>query len=234
MRALLRAHHAAKNAMSRTDAPVHFCMTGGRAIFLDLHRNRYFALPSAPNAHFAQIVGEGRMGTLSADVLRQIATGETIATDMIRLSNTASSTALADPTSDRLAEPDTPVPTKLVVLAWIAGLTAKLLVRLCPLRAVLAWLPSGTGHDVGAADDRNMDRIAAAFRKVGLLMPSDGNCLPLTLAFVWLCRRFGHNPALVIGVRVNPFAAHCWSQLGATVLDDSCERVRSFQPILIL
>lgn len=220
--------------MSRTDAPVHFCMTGGRAIFLNLHRNRYFALPSASNTRFAQIVGEGRMGTLSADGLKQLATSENVTADSIRLSDSASSTALADPTCDRLSEPDTPVPTRLVVLAWITGLTAKLLVRLFPLRALLARLPSGTGHDVVAADDRDMNRIAAAFRKAGLLMPSDGNCLPLTLAFVWLCRRFGHNPALVIGVRVNPFAAHCWSQLGASVLNDSCERVRPFQPILIL
>lgn len=220
--------------MSRTDAPVHFCMTGDRAIFLDLNRNRYFALPSAANARFARIVGEGRRGTLSADVLRQIATGENVAAEMIRLSATASSTAPADPACDRMSEPETPVPTRLVLLAWIAGLTAKLLVRIFPLRAVLARLPSGTGHDVDAADDRDMDRIAAAFRQAGLLMASDGHCLPLTLAFVWLCRRLGHNPALVIGVRVNPFAAHCWSQAGATVLNDSCEKVRSFQPILIL
>lgn len=207
-------------------------MTGGRAIFLDLHRNRYFALPSASNARFAQIVGEGRMGTLSADGLEQFATGENVTADSIRPSDTASSTA--DPTCDRRAEPETPVSIRLVLLAWITGLTAKLLVRLCPLRVLLARLPSGTGHDVGAADYPDMDRIAAAFRKAGLLMASDGNCLPLTLAFVWLCRCFGHNPALVIGVRVNPFAAHCWSQLGTSVLNDSCERVRPFQPILIL
>ncbi len=220
--------------MSRTDAPVHFCMTGGRAIFLDLHRNRYFALPSAANARFAQIVGDGRMGTLSADVLRQIATGENVAADMIRLPDSTSSTAAADPTCDRLAEPETPVPTRLVVLAWMTGLTAKLLVRLFPLRALLARLGGVPSHEGRDLDYQDMDRIAAAFRKAGLLMPSDGNCLPLTLAFVWLCRRFGHHPALVIGVRVNPFAAHCWSQFGATVLNDSCERVRPFQPILIL
>jgi hypothetical protein len=36
----------------------------------------------------------------------------------------------------------------------------------------------------------------------------------------------------VIGVKLNPFAAHCWLQVGDVVLNDLPERVAAFTPIL--
>jgi hypothetical protein len=39
------------------------------------------------------------------------------------------------------------------------------------------------------------------------------------------------NPSLVFGVRMNPFRAHCWVQLGGQVLIGDFEQVRLFTPI---
>lgn len=41
----------------------------------------------------------------------------------------------------------------------------------------------------------------------------------------------GPDARLLIGVTM-PFSAHCWVQVGDTVLTDSLDLVLSFQPIL--
>jgi hypothetical protein len=63
-------------------------------------------------------------------------------------------------------------------------------------------------------------------------VPFQGECL--FRAFMLLCfLRLGDCDARwVIGVKTYPFLAHCWLQVGRTVLDDAAERVCGFTPIL--
>lgn len=213
---------------------IHFCVIGGRAIFLDLRRNRYFALPSRTNGAFVTIAGERSLGAITTSVFDQIAVGAMPSGLGFAGSHTMNSSKIATPESDRLAAQDQAATSPaLVLLAWSAVAVAKILVQLCPLYRILSGLEKSRAKTVRHKDFANMDRIGAAFRKVHPFLRSDGNCLPLTLAFVWLCRRFGHSPALIIGVRVNPFSAHCWSQDGAIVLNDAYERVQPYLPILV-
>lgn len=44
--------------------------------------------------------------------------------------------------------------------------------------------------------------------------------------------RQGCHADLVIGVTL-PFSAHCWVQLGSTVLTDSLDLVQAYKPILV-
>jgi len=39
---------------------------------------------------------------------------------------------------------------------------------------------------------------------------------------------------LVVGVRLNPFAAHSWVQAGSHVLNDRMDSVRTYTPVLVL
>ncbi|MDQ2762376.1 MAG: lasso peptide biosynthesis B2 protein, partial [Pseudomonadota bacterium] len=59
-------------------------------------------------------------------------------------------------------------------------------------------------------------------------------CLSRSLAFRKLALRRGYRPSLVIGVKLDPFAAHCWVQTGGRVDNDTLDRTRLYEPILVL
>lgn len=119
-----------------------------------------------------------------------------------------------------------------MALVVLAQLMASLVVRIFPLRVIarhLARLNSGEGC---RDSDGTTDKLAAAFRVASLFIKAEGNCLPRTLAFVWLARRRRCDANLVLGVRINPFSAHCWAQGGDVVLNDRLDRTILFKPIL--
>jgi hypothetical protein len=49
-----------------------------------------------------------------------------------------------------------------------------------------------------------------------------------------LCHAHRLYPSLVLGVRINPFAAHAWVQIGDRVLVGDYDQVRLFTPILVV
>jgi transglutaminase-like putative cysteine protease len=75
-------------------------------------------------------------------------------------------------------------------------------------------------------------RIAAVFATTPLSFRKTGQCLPRALAANALCRRSGVTTTLVFGVRLAPFAAHCWLQRGSAVIVGDLEQARMFIPIL--
>lgn len=47
-------------------------------------------------------------------------------------------------------------------------------------------------------------------------------------------RRHGHDARLVFGVRLRPFAAHCWAQLADAAIIETPEDLRQYTPILAI
>jgi len=222
--------------MAPNEIPIHFCVTGGRAIFLDLRRNRYFALASAVNDAFVSKLGDIKFGVIDGKSLHDLAGGSVPKDLPIGSPSALNARTVTEPQSDCLAvRCNHPVSLGSVLAAWLAFLIAKTFIRFCPLHLILGTLRKNANEVIVVSkQNKAVARLGSAFCKLNLWIGSDGNCLPLTLAFVWLSRYFGYNPALVIGVRLNPFSAHCWSQEGATVLNDAFERVRLYQPILVV
>ncbi|WP_245829527.1 lasso peptide biosynthesis B2 protein [Novosphingobium mathurense] len=204
-------------------------------MFLDIRANRYFALPEKLNTSFVSAIGDCVMGTVSPDELAALKTGMSDLSGFKGTVSVQEFQAFATATSDHAPDSNSvPIPALLLMQVAIACFSAKLLVRLCPLHWLLARIGQNHPHKPKPPSTQIQDHLAGAFRRVQLLMGKDGNCLPHTLAFVWLSRRLGYTPRLVIGVRINPFGAHCWCQDGPVVLNDHFENVRTYQPILIL
>lgn len=59
-------------------------------------------------------------------------------------------------------------------------------------------------------------------------------CLNDSLTLIHFLTTQGLFARWVIGVRANPFSAHAWAQAGDVVLNDYPERVRHFEPILVV
>jgi hypothetical protein len=90
---------------------------------------------------------------------------------------------------------------------------------------------------LGGSPDRVSDdaiSIATAFDRVGVLITAHEQCLPRSLALsaCLSADRFAHE--LVVGVKMRPFDAHCWVQIGQTVINDTVDRTQMFTPILVI
>lgn len=80
-----------------------------------------------------------------------------------------------------------------------------------------------------------IDRIvplARAYVRHRAMLPFRHICLPDSLALHRILAARGLASSLVIGVRLDPFGAHCWVQADTVVLNDSYDGVSGFTPIL--
>src|SRR3546814_924191 len=83
-------------------------------------------------------------------------------------------------------------------------------------------------------DRFRLDRIISAFEIADLLVGSHDRCLERSFALAAACRRQSFDVTIVIGIQGQPFAAHCWVQLGPIVLNEKPDAVGMFSPILVL
>jgi hypothetical protein len=81
---------------------------------------------------------------------------------------------------------------------------------------------------------RPLAEVAAAFRLSRLIASPLDRCLPRSLAAAHGLLDRDIVPELVFGVRLQPFAAHCWVRHGQVLVNESLDQVRNFTPILTL
>ena len=77
--------------------------------------------------------------------------------------------------------------------------------------------------------------IEAAKRFWTLLpyLPVEGECLVRSTLLMRFLRGLGVHADWVFGVRLFPFAAHCWVQAGDVCLNDDVERLAAYTPIMV-
>ena len=82
----------------------------------------------------------------------------------------------------------------------------------------------------------DLDAIAAARRFWTLLpyLPIEGECLVRSALLMRFLNRQGLDADWIFGVRLHPFAAHCWVQAGDVCLNDDVERLWAYTPIMIV
>lgn len=76
--------------------------------------------------------------------------------------------------------------------------------------------------------------LARGFANARLYVPASRRCVPDSLALMRCLWRCGHDAELYFGVRLAPFAAHCWVQKDELLLSDPLDIVREFTPVFRL
>jgi hypothetical protein len=66
------------------------------------------------------------------------------------------------------------------------------------------------------------------------MVPAGTNCLLDSLALLRWLGPARDGACLVFGVKLDPFAAHCWLQTDAMLLNDRTEHVRRFEPVRVI
>ena len=208
---------------------VSYCEVAGQLLFLDVGRDRYFCLSETSEAAFRRVV-QGTQAT---------------AADAAALAGMIGDGLLVPGVSSRSCPP-IPRPRASLIelldgsssitatLGAIASLTrARAALRLLGLGPTLAKLPQRVGTPSNAEQEATAMQVASAYQQAGLLVTALDRCLPRSIAVAHRCRRLGIPVDLVLGVRLQPFAAHCWVQLGDTIVNDRLDKVRNFTPILV-
>jgi hypothetical protein len=74
-------------------------------------------------------------------------------------------------------------------------------------------------------------QCVSAFRACAPLFDQLQGCLTRSLALMSMLSRRSAPASLVIGVKLNPFAAHAWVQVGHTLLNETLDIVSVYKPI---
>ena len=208
-----------------TSAATYWCKVGVTFVFLDLSRDRYFMLERSAATRFSQIVGgaqeEGDKDWLAARGLNHLAPPI----------DQSGAVGIA-PTSSVLEEPDLEMASAVETARAIWALAiAQRHVRKFALNEILPnrsrVVPAPP--QVQRSDAR---QVAAAFKRARHYFSGMDECLSRGVAMRRVLAGKGCEARLVIGVTL-PFAAHCWVQLGSTVLTDPLDIVTPYTPILV-
>lgn len=208
------------------------CVSAGRAIFLDVARDRYFRLRPAQDAAIRALIcgQEAHKDQLEALRVRGILV------DKAR--NTRPLAALqATPPRRSLIE-DHDAQARRPALRLLPEATLSL--------ALAQWRLKRTGfkgtleklamrkqctNDAGPAPADETHALAKAFDSTCRLVPVNAICLRDSIALLECLFRRNMTASLVIGVKAQPFAAHCWVQREDVVLNCALEYAAMFTPI---
>jgi hypothetical protein len=231
-------------------APTAFaCACRGDIVILDVARNRYLAVNNAPTMDRHVIDWPGSSGfdgsafpssTQEADETRSTI-GALLSRGLIERTHEMRSASTA-PRIQRVAHEWTGDDLDDCPASWreacqFARIMLATLVRLrfTPLRRILDIFRAGRDRLATNSDPRAAQRLIQVFACLRpYALSATSTCLLDALALGTFLVSNGQRCSLVFGVRTRPFAAHCWLQNDATVMNDTIETVAAFTPIMVV
>jgi hypothetical protein len=206
-----------------------FGFIGERAVLLDLDINRYFLI----KAEAAQALRDLIAGTVDAGTIRRLPRpgGRSL---LVEGSNGFEPVEAALPGSSVL-EAEARVSAHLPFHhALRAQLEASASLRILGIKRSIAAWRRARPVDVGRQFSIETADHARAFALRRADVPIQRSCVPDSLALMRLLWRKGLDADLYFGVRLDPFAAHCWVQAEDYLLSDPLANVLSFTPVFRL
>ena len=197
---------------------VAWCVIDGVAVFLDIPGDRYFRLQADRNRHFL------KLSAPPCDAGPVQPPGFPRPRPWTLPSRQCD--AIHDP-SFSLAD--------VARAMWTQRRTEHQLTTR-PLLSVLGDLQAVIGNVPFTAEilAEPQLREVRAFERAKLLRSAADRCLPRSIALALCLARRGCRAHVVLGVKIAPFCAHCWVQVGDQVLNDEVEEVLRYAPILII
>lgn len=210
---------------------ISFCIVDGKTIFLDVLADRYFALPDESDTAFQQAL---LRGAESSDICALPGIHDLI--DHDDRSAFSATPAVCPPPQNDFEDWPSARPTAMSCLqsAFLQYWAARQL-KLRPLSVALDKISSTSKRgDTDSSSLNKANRIAAAYRTSIKLISSENRCLRRSIGLQLHMKASGVPTRLVIGVKVRPFAAHAWVQLGHCVVNDRVENASQYAPILVI
>lgn len=227
------------------------CESGGHAVFLDLMRDRYVALPPEDvrvlKKIFPSLVGQrpafdgtAEYGYAAGQKATSLVTSLEQEGLLVRDSSRgkiARLTAVDVPLDSYWKEEGSWPHLRVEHLAnfFQARLSAAALLKVLPLRRTVRRVRVRKQQQQIEGDAHDLRAMVATFLILQSLLPfGPGSCLGHSLAMLEFLAAYELYPMWVFGVRVQPFKAHCWIQSGSIVLNDSESHVSAYTPIMAI
>ncbi|WP_188643270.1 lasso peptide biosynthesis B2 protein [Tsuneonella deserti] len=203
---------------------------GERLVFLDVAADCYFCLDAEAEAEFRRLDRCPGSGAPSASLQD---------TGLFACSAHAAPPAPCKqpvPASRSLLDTPFPLAGPAATIAAIARLhEAKLRFRLQGLAGALASLRKAKLRSPARSGSRDdLAGAMASFVRAERIVTVADACLSHSYAVARQLLAQGLDASLVLGVRLGPFAAHCWVQHDDWVINDRLDTVRTFKPILVV
>lgn len=220
---------------------VHFCRRGDDYVFLDLKQDDYILVNGKGAAALNALSLAGQANAVrveSNDALQELLQGGLLITDRNKgrdLRATRATLAM-ESLIDPVAAPRTQL-TLLHVYRFIAACTtAAIRLRRNQLDETVRAVELRKGRR-SARQPFDMNRardLTAAFHTLRALFPRNYLCLYDSLALLEFLARYGIFPTWIFGVRLEPWAAHCWVQEEQFVFNEGVEEAAAYTPIMAI
>lgn len=206
-----------------------YCEVGGDLVFLDLSRDRYFALRGEDRAAFDRLRYGGAND--SDAMTRLVATGL-----IVRCAGepNLAPTRLAIPEVDLSAMIDVRSSIAMGMRSAFALRWARKAMRPERIAATVTRLASAKRHIGVPGAEAAVRAVAASYAASRWLAGTAPRCLVDALALDRILLARCLPVSLVFGVHLNPFRAHCWLQTPEAIISGTAAEARNFTPILVV
>ena len=227
---------------------VRACLVGDQMIFLDLLRSKYIGI-CGPQLHALSeaLFGEApadrpeasRSNPLLIDAwIRRLAKQRLLSDapmpGMRRQPRLPEPVESLDTDDGNRGGPDWPQLLRLWHSTWVTSAWLRRRSLADIVDRVVAFRSRHSNRDRTLDTDALRAGVGTYMRLRPLALTAHDRCLNDSLALVHFLACQGLFPQWVIGVRAHPFSAHSWVQSAGVVINDQPERVRCYQPILIV
>jgi hypothetical protein len=241
---------------------VFVCVQGEHVVFLDVRKDRYFALEAARTAGLGHFVaGWPVPAPLAVDFVRHRANSTALALEenvdpgmlsgVIALlldkgilttdaekGKPAEVTAISPPHGDLTADAADEkliIGPRLFLRFVIAAIRARLLLKHIAFETVVERVRSRSTLASSAVTEQKLAALVHVFATLRpFFFAAKDACLFDALSLSEFLAAYDVFPNWVFGVQSRPFAAHCWLQLDGLVLNDTLDHVQRYTPIMVV
>lgn len=213
---------------------VSYCRVLDSYIFLDLRRDRYFCLGTEAACAFGALLSGSEtdpvaLADLMIDGVLKRTDGSELPRHQTAIVAHGSLLHAGMPTDP---DPGSGPDPGGVAEALSRRLAAELTLGMRGLRGCVAKARRISERALPPPDMAQASSASAAFAASSLWRSRMARCVSISLATLgWFAAR-DCSATMVVGVKLHPFEAHCWVQVGDLLINDEVDKVRPFVPIL--
>jgi hypothetical protein len=216
---------------------VYVAEVGRKAIFLDLNTDRYQAIDRALfrslplagcNEDQTTSFGTHRDDVVNKLVAKGLLTNEAHAGQPVRQAARPAATRHLIPDGKAIGRVERAL--TCVRLLHIAAVSDRMLKR----KSLKSCIQELQIEKAACRTSATLPPWLSYFLHARFYYPADSICLRDSFLTMNMLVRAGIAADWVFAVQADPFKAHCWVQVGDTVINDNVETVARFTPILVV